>query len=165
MEVPALKTDALNINDTKVVTALLATFSGFISDRGHYRSLKVKNGVYFSTSPEVLPSEAGWYVIVVAGHPLYVGEADNLNGRLNSDNGSRDNFLNSQRASDPERNVIKKLFDSGYFPDLKVWFVTEREFSSRVGCNLPLSSLDRGNIEKLLNISRGEIQEWMSSHK
>jgi len=69
----------------------------------HYRKLKVRSGAHFSTLPETLPAEAGWYVIVADGRPVYVGEADSLNGRLNSDNGSRDNFMNPQRTSDPER--------------------------------------------------------------
>jgi len=52
-------------------------------------------------------------VIVADGRPVYVGEADSLNGRLNSDNGSRDNFMNPQRTSDPERNFLKRLSDLG----------------------------------------------------
>lgn len=159
-----LKTDAVNVNAPEVVRALLAAFSEFIAERGHYRSLKVKHGAYFSTWPVSLPSGAGWYVIVAGGRPVYVGEADNLNNRLNSDNGSLDNFLHTGRKSDSRRNFIKRLSDSGFFPELKVWFVTERELSTRANISVPLSALDRKNLEKLLDISRGKIQEWMSGY-
>lgn len=160
---PTLKMDAVNVNDAKTVRELLTGFNEFIHEPDHRRPLKVKNGAYFSTSPRTLPTEAGWYVIVAGKRPLYVGEADSLDGRLNSDNGSRDNFLNSQRKADPERNFIKKLSDSGFFPDLCVWFVTERDLSSKVELKVPLSALDRCNIEKILDICRGELQEWMMS--
>jgi hypothetical protein len=60
-----------------------------------------------------------------------------------------DNGIHStQRTSDPERNFIKKLSVEGIFPELAVWFVTEKDLSSRVGIKVPLSNLDRGNIEK-----------------
>lgn len=126
---PMLKTDAVNVNDPEGVRTLLAGFAEFVSDRGHYRPLKVKNGAYFSTLPDALPTEAGWYVIVAGGRPVYVGEADSLNARLNSDNGSRDNFMNPQRPSDSERNFVKKLSDAGLLPKLEVWFVTEKDLS------------------------------------
>jgi hypothetical protein len=160
---PTLIMDAVNVNDLKTVRALLAGFNQFIHEPEHYLPLRIKNGAYFSTSPNTLPTEAGWYVIIAGKRPLYVGEADSLDGRLNSDNGCRDNFLNSQRKTDPERNFIKKLSDSKFFPDLTVWFVTERDLSNRVEIKMPLSSLDRCNIEKILNICRGELQEWMMS--
>lgn len=158
---PTLKTDAININDAEVVRALLSGFGEFISDREHYRSLRVKSGAYFSTLPETLPAEAGWYVILAGGRPVYVGEADNLNNRLNSDNGSRDNFMNPERTSDSQRNFVKKFCDSGFLTKLDVWFVTERQLCTRVPIAPPLSNLDRCNIEKLLNVCRG-IPEWMS---
>ena len=139
----------------------MSGFGEFISDRGHYRPLSVKNGAYFSTLPETLPAEAGWYVILAGGHAIYVGEADNLNSRLNSDNGSRDNFMNPERTSDSQRNFVKKFFDSGFLTKLEVWFVTEKELGTRVPIVLPLSNLDRCNVEKVLNVCRG-MQEWKS---
>ncbi|MEW6375155.1 MAG: GIY-YIG nuclease family protein [Thermodesulfobacteriota bacterium] len=70
---------------------------------------KVKS-FYFST-PASLPTESGLYIILNGTSPIYVGKAEDLNKRLNTENGSRDQFANPQRSSDIEGNFIKNTLN------------------------------------------------------
>ena len=97
----------IDFNSGAVVECSLDVLQGLVADRSYYRPIRVKNGIYFDLLEGRLPAEAGWYVLLDAGVALYVGKADNLDRRLNSDDGSRDNFANPKRASDPERNFVK----------------------------------------------------------
>lgn len=80
-----------------------------------YYSLGFKHPNYFKTIDRQPPEEKGWYIILHDGKAIYVGIADNLNSRLNSDNGSRDNFGNPKRSpnelTDLDRKNIEKLID------------------------------------------------------
>jgi hypothetical protein len=80
-----------------------------------------------------------------------------LNGRLNSENGSRDGFLNSQRQSDPERNFIKVLTTIGYISGLCVGVVREQDLLPTIRLMGPLEEVDRGNVEKTLNLFRHAV--------
>ncbi len=109
----------------------------------------------FKVNGEDVPTEAGWYVILDnKDQPLYVGETKNLDYRLNTNDGSRDNFANPQRSSDSERNFIKKFNQIGVIPELKVFIITESELATKLGIHDKLSDLDRKNIEKLINLYR-----------
>jgi hypothetical protein len=100
-------------------------------------------GYYFSTPRACLPPSPGWYIICDEHRrPLYVGRADNLDRRLNSPNGSLDNFAKRLRASDPVRNFIKAFRSSGIIPGLKVLFITEASICPALGVSPPLSELD-----------------------
>jgi hypothetical protein len=83
------------------------------------------------------------------------GRADDLNARLNSNSGSLDNFLNTKRKADAERNFVKKLCDVDVLRGLQACFVTEDDVCAEFSLTPALSELDRGNVEKFLNVIRG----------
>ncbi len=120
-----------------------------------YYPLSFKPPYYFEVPAGSIPSESGWYIILEGKKPLYAGKADDLNKRLNTNNGSIDNFANRRRGFDPERNFIKKFIELNIFSNLKVCVIKEKDVCSKLSINPnDLSDLDRGNIEKLINIFR-----------
>jgi hypothetical protein len=147
-----LKYGNINFNDAKIVQTLDANIQRIFDDPENYYPLMHTKNYYFST-PTSLPEEAGWYIILWGTTPLYVGKAENLNGRLNTENGSRDQFANPQRSSDIERNFIKKYTELGMISPLRVCIVREAQIDLQ-----PLTDLDRSNMEKHLNIWRGHFQ-------
>ena len=147
-----LRCNKIDLNDKTAVEKVLKALANvekrcydlMIHDRYHFR---LKGGV--------VPTESGWYVILDnKDQPLYVGEAKNLDYRLNTNDGSKDNFANPQRQSDPERDFIKKFNQIGAIPELKVFIITERELATKLGIHDKLPNLDRKNIEKLINLYR-----------
>ncbi|MEM4213448.1 MAG: hypothetical protein QXO63_03980 [Thermoplasmatales archaeon] len=144
-----LKCDKIDFNNEEQVKALQAKLQSIIDDPKNYYQLKHTKNYYFSTNIP-LPQESGWYIILDGPLPIYVGKAEDLNKRLNTEDGSRDQFANPQRSSDTERNFIKKYNEVGLIRSLRVCIVTE----SSLGFS-GLTDLDRGNIEKHLNICRG----------
>ena len=149
-----LVTGRIDFNDVNVVRKTLEVLHAVARQPDHYRKIRVKNNIYFEI-PEGLPSVTGWYVFLAGKVPVYVGQATNLNNRLNSDNGSRDNFANPKRKHDIERNFIKKLHILGVHVPLGVWFVTEAELRKGLGEGKQLSSLDLNNVEKFIKLNRG----------
>ncbi len=149
-----LKVDRLDLNRPEVARQLLEGLKLCARERRNYRKLDVKGGCHFvcETSP---PDGPGWYVLLVDNMPVYAGRADNLNTRLNTDNGSRDNFLNSKRTSDDQRNFIKVFAEQKLFGNLLVCLIPESQLAAIINFQLPLSDLDRNNVEKYLNIHRG----------
>ena len=127
---------------------LQAKIQHILDDPKNYFSLSHTKNYYFST-PASLPVESGWYIILCDNSPIYVGKAENLNGRLNTENGSRDQFANPLRSSDIERNFIKKYTELGLIQPLRVCILRESSL------DVPMTDLDRNNIEKHLNIWRG----------
>lgn len=151
---PSLIVGTIDFNDSKNIQALINAVVKNVQCPGNYHVLVVKNCSTFSTPNSTPPSENGWYIILKEKIPIYVGKADNLNNRLNSPNGSRDNFNNSKRKSDPIRNFIKKSNSTGFISDLRVLVVTENNLKY----NFSLSDLDRDNIEKILSMYRSVFQ-------
>jgi len=97
--------------------------------------------------------DPGWYVICDNQRtPLYVGKAGNLNYRLNSKNGTRDDFANPRRSSDSSWNFLKALRSMGYISALCVAVVREPDLLRRVGAESPLVNVDKGNVEKMLRL-------------
>ncbi len=144
-----LKCGNINFNDAKEIEVLQAKIQLMLGDAKNYYPLEHSKHYYFSTCAP-LPTESGWYIILNGISPIYVGKAEDLNKRLNTENGSRDQFANPQRASDIERNFIKKFTELGLIRPLRVCIITETGLGIQ-----PLTDLDRGNIEKHLNIWRG----------
>ena len=144
-----LKCGTIDFNNTNQVQALQAKIQFILEDLTNYYPLNHTKRYYFST-PVPLSMEAGWYIILNGNLPIYVGKAENLNKRLNTENGSRDQFANPQRSSDIERNFIKKYTELGLIHSLRVCIITE----SSLGLET-LTEVDRGNMEKHLNIWRG----------
>jgi hypothetical protein len=90
-----LRCDRINLNDQQAVIALLEALAKEASKRSNLHELQVQGRYYFGVSDGVAPASPGWYVICDENRrPLYVAEADNLDKRLNSRDGSRDNFAN-----------------------------------------------------------------------
>jgi hypothetical protein len=84
-----------------------------------------------------------------------LGKAYDLNKRLNTNNGSTDNFASRGRGFDPERNFIKKFAELNILSNLRVCVIKEKDVCSELNINPnALTDLDRGNIEKLINIFR-----------
>ena len=95
----------------------------------------------------------GWYIIYDENYGvLYVGVAEDLNKRLNTKDGTRDNFANPKRLFDPERNFIKKFIILGIIRP-KVICIREKDFLEISDIKTQrLSKLDRKNIEKFIRI-------------
>jgi len=144
-----LKCGAINFSNTKQIQALRKKIQRILEDPKNYYQLEHTKNYYFSTLAP-LPTESGWYIILNGTSPIYVGKAENLDKRLNTESGSRDQFANPKRSSDIERNFIKKYTELGLIRRLRVCIISES------GLEIPaLTDLDRGNMEKHLNIWRG----------
>jgi len=146
-----LKVGSIDFNDTTQIQALQARIQLILEDPKNYYPLNHTKHYYFST-PVPFPTESGWYIILNGTLPIYVGKAEDLNKRLNTENGSRDQFANPQRSSDIERNFIKKYTELRLIQSLRVSIITE----SSLGIE-KLTDVDRGNMEKHLNIWRGHF--------
>jgi hypothetical protein len=145
-----LKCGTIDFNDTNKIQELQTKIQSILDESKNYYPLNHTKNFYFST-PVRLPEEAGWYIILDGILPIYVGKAKDLNARLNTDNGSLDNFNNSNRSSDPERNFIKKYTELGLIQNLRVCIITESSLEIN---KEELNDKDRDNIEKHLNIWR-----------
>ena len=115
---------AIDLNDAYVVQRLLDAARGVLAASTNWHDLAVRNKYYFSTPDGPLPCVPGWYFICDGATPLYVGQAENLNARLNSPDGSRDNFANPVRPSDPARNFVKRYSGIGVLGALRVGIST-----------------------------------------
>jgi len=153
-----LKCDQVNLNQRTIVDRLVAFLRDAAKEPSNEHSLEVVRRYYFSNPDGTLPKEAGWYVILDSERmPLYVGSAENLDSRLNSDDGSRDNFANPQRKHEPKRNLIKKLRLMGVSGDLTVLTYRESAVCEALEVTAPLSPLDRHNVEGFLDVIRHKI--------
>jgi len=145
----------VDFNDKNRIIQLENGLKKTLSHMENYFSLIYKPSFYFSTRGDTMPSTPGWYVLLEGSFPIYVGMAVDLNSRLNSNNGSSDNFATKNRTSDPERNFVKKLAELGILTNLRVAIITENQLLSYVGDEgVLLNKLDRQNIEKFLNVTR-----------
>jgi hypothetical protein len=152
-----LRHDELDITDPTVVRRLIDALRSLAAERRRVHQLQVSKRYYFSVPDGPLPSCPGWYVICDESGSLYVGTAENLEKRLNSPDGSRDQFANPLRTSDSERNLIKAFHDSGVLGDLRVVVLEEPALREMLGLPAALSSRDRHNVEKTLNLFRERV--------
>ena len=157
-EMGTLVVGKLDLNDSAVVARMKAAIQTLVQDAASYRALRFKPQYYFAVEPSPIPSAPGWYVVLDGKLPLYVGKADNLNGRLNTNTGSVDSFAERARARDGKRNFIKKLDELGSFSHLRVCLILESQLLLALGMNrLQLNNLDRANVEKLIDILRSHF--------
>lgn len=155
---PSLVHESINVNERSVVDTLVSAARTVLSRAGSWHRLEVRRGRYFATPDGPLPDGPGWYVIGDrSGAARYVGEAGNLNGRLNSDQGSLDNFANSNRTSDPVRNFLKVFISNGLLGEPRVGVIEETEILSAVSVRTALSERERCNVEKVLDVFRHEL--------
>jgi hypothetical protein len=149
-----LKVGIIDFNDEKKIRLVRRTIQDLVSESSSYFTLRFKPPYYFEVPKRSLPSERGWYVILDSDNsPIYVGQAKDLNERLNTNNRSLDNYANQTRISDPERNFIKKLAELGFIRGMRVCMI--RDSDLRLSLNLGrLSKVDRDNVEKFINIHR-----------
>jgi len=152
-----LRHDELDITDPEVVRRLIYALRSLATKRLNVHQLHVSKRYYFSVPDGPLPSCPGWYVICDEAGSLYVGTAENLDRRLNSQDGSRDQFANPQRTNDSERNLIKAFHDSGVLGDLRVVVLEEPALREMLGVPEVLSDRDRHNVEKTLNLFRERV--------
>jgi len=143
----------IDLNDCVVVDKLRKVIDKLVQIPSCYYPLRFKPPYYFEVPTGKIPSESGWYIILESKKPLYAGKADDLNKRLNTNNGSIDNFANEGRGFGPERNFIKKFAELNILSNLRVCVIKEKEVCSELNIDSnDLTDLDRGNIEKLINI-------------
>lgn len=152
-----LRFDNIDVTERATVELLLDTLANLARDPDNRYTLEVRKRYYFAVPDGPITTDAGWYVICGGANPLYVGTGENLNARLNSENGSRDQFANPKRKSDPERNFIKAFVDASVLKALIVIVIPEPAICSAVGVTSPLTRLDRHNVEKILNLFRDVI--------
>ena len=145
-----LRCDIINLNNSDVVNSLKDKLREVIKESKFY-DLHISKKYYFKLDEEITINP-GWYIIFEKDNPLYVGQSQNLNSRLNTEDGSRDQFADPTRQSDSERNFIKKFSDLGIFNELKVLPINEETICKKMELEFPLSKLDRNNIEKFINI-------------
>ena len=148
----------IDLNDTDTVADLMAALRDLAGRPALYHRIQTKNGWYFEFRDRQLPLDSGWYILLAGKVPVYVGRAQVLDNRLNSDNGSLDNFAKRGRSNDPARNFVKRFRDMRIFAPLRTWIVVEQKLCGRLGASSPLEDLDRANIEKLINLNRGFLQ-------
>jgi hypothetical protein len=145
----------IDLNDPKVVKKLRKVISELVQNRSCYQQLKFKPKYYFYVPSGQIPVESGWYIILHGKNPLYVGCAIDLNKRLNTTNGSLDNFAKEGRSSDPVRNFIKKFADLQILPVLRVCVIKAKDVCSKLKVKPnTLNRLDKRNIEKVISIFR-----------
>jgi hypothetical protein len=149
-----LKCGQIDFNNPQVVLNLNTRIKQELRKPSSYHDLAHTRSYYFSIPRGRLPLVGGWYIILDGSTPLYVGKADNLDRRLNSENGSRDQFANPQRISEMERNFIKKYSETGIVRRLRVAILTEASLYEQQ----ELTDLDRGNTEKHINIWRSVFE-------
>lgn len=153
-----LRCDALDLSANSMVERLTKALTELARDATNTHRLEVDRRYYFHLPDGSITTKAGWYIICNADHSsLYVGSTNNLNSRLNTDDGSRDNFANPTRTTDPERNFIKAFASKGIIGPLQVVVIPERALCENLNLQGPLTNRDRGNVEKCLNIFR----EWI----
>jgi hypothetical protein len=151
----SLKVGTINLNDADAVLKVRDSVNQLVQDPAAYYKLSFKPQFYFETPTDQLPSKRGWYIILDDKRPLYAGKAEDLNVRLNTNNGSIDNFANKKRTFDPERNFIKKFNETKILSNLRVCIIDEMALCSALGIDTDeLTELDRGNIEKMINLFR-----------
>ena len=152
-----LKYQTVNVNAVRTIKAIIHAVQIELSDARNYSALEFHPPYYFKTT-KPLAADAGWYIILDHRTPIYVGDAVNFNGRLNTRHGSCDNFAKKARTSDSQRNVIKKLSEIGLLTTLRVVLVSQARVIDKVKLTAAtFTNGDRKNVEKLLNIYRGKL--------
>jgi len=148
-----LKTYSVDLNDPKEIRRIMSVVGKYVSStHSSYFDLRHKTPYYFDIPSGPITEADGWYIILDGTTPLYVGEASNLNNRLNSDNGSVDNFARKARTSDSERNFIKKFCEIKVVANARVVLIP-----ASVVFPSPLPTKDRKQVEKLINIFRSSF--------
>jgi hypothetical protein len=157
---PELKYNLLNINNRDLVCKIISMLSELVTDKYPDRlKLEIIEDTYFHIPLNSIANSAGWYIIIDNnGCPLYIGTTANLHKRLNTNYGSLDNFRNSQRKTDSQRNFIKKYRAINIVTELNLIIISEKELLNKLNINNRLiQKLDRENIEKIMNIFSNKI--------
>jgi len=152
-----LRCDKLTLDSPDFVIGCVESLMDIAGDNSNLHRLFVSDdGCHFRlSSGQPAIDDAGWYIIYDGRQfPIYVGTSVNLNKRLNTNYGSRDNFKNPDRLSDGIRNFIKVHAMKESLGELTVLIITETDFCNRTNIDPPLSKLDRENIEKVISIFR-----------
>jgi hypothetical protein len=152
-----LKTHGVDFNQGAVTQTILNKIATHLrTSSDSYHRLDYKPSYYFAVPDGPITNEAGWYIILEGKRPLYVGTADDLNYRLNDDNGSTDNFANQKQHSDSERNFIKKFAELGLLKNLRVALIPVSLFPAPLGPTIDKGT--RKDIEKLVNVFRSTFE-------
>lgn len=137
-----LKTGRLDLNDHRDMESCKEALLKIASRQSSYYALRFKPEYYFELPGAKPPRSAGWYVMLEAMTQVYVGRSDNLNSRLNSNQGSTDNFAKKLRTSNSERNFVKKFLEIGHFKKLRECVFIRDEFSNQ-SASTPMKLLTR----------------------
>jgi hypothetical protein len=151
---------SIDFNSPEIAPTFVQAVTLLLRDTSRWHELRVHRACYFTTPKGNLPREPGWYIICdSSGIRLYVGKAEDLDARLNTNNGSLDGFAHSGRAQDPARNFIKTFVSNGVLDQLRVAVFTEKDLAYQLRIEAPLCDLDRGNVEKVLGLFRYRVLE------
>jgi len=149
----------IRLDDNVKLLSFLEKVRSLSGDGNHIRELHVKDNYCFSVSNGSIPNGPGWYVIFdKPDQPLYVGQTSDLNMRLNTDDGSRDNIVNLKKNSTPIRNFLKHLKVIGCFNKLSAFFFEVSEVTGYIyDQDQSLLKKDREDVEKILSIFRSQL--------
>ena len=152
-----LRCGVLDMSSPAIVARVINTVKTIARNASNKYKLAT-DGFGFNITGGNITSDSGWYIICTEGNmPIYVGKANNLNNRLNTPEGSLDNFAARQRKTDSERNFIKLLLKHNAFKSLYVVVIPKLELEKELKLKTTLNDIDQGNIEKCINIHRGFI--------
>ena len=158
LDMGTLLTDKVDFNEHRIVEVFRAAVREITSRASSYYPLQFKESFYFEVPNLSLPTEAGWYIILDSERPVYVGKADNLHNRLNTNQGSLDKFAHKSRNSEPERSFIKKFIEIEAFHSPRVCIILRSELADKIGVpEKNLTTIDISNIEKVINLLRDEM--------
>ncbi len=153
-----LKCRSVDLNDPNVVKAITSAAQTELKNVGVYFALQHTLPYYFAMPGHTLTTDPGWYIILEGKTPIYVGEAQNLNVRLNTRTGSCDDFGRVARTRDSQRNFVKKFSEVKILTSLRVAVLAQPNLIEAAKLNAALfTNMDRKNIEKVLNIYRGML--------
>ena len=155
----SLKRGRINFNDKKVILKVKREIEKILNEKASYFSLSVNKKSFYFATLKPLPKKRGWYIMLDRKKPIYVGQAKNLNSRLNTRNSGLDNFRNRWRKFDNKRNFIKKFIGLNTLTSTKVCIIREYELLKRLGLKgKQLKIVDRSNIEKFIDIFRSKFK-------
>jgi len=153
-----LKCSSVDLNDPKIVQAIIGAVQCKLNKAESYLPLQHSLPYYFTTPGHTVTTDPGWYIILEVKTPIYVGEAQNLNVRLNTPTGSCDNYGRRARKSDAQRNFVKKFSEARILSNLRVAVLSQPYLITAACLNAALfTEMDRKNVEKVINIHRGKL--------
>ena len=151
---PPLTIRKLDFNDKQEINRVKDKIQELIKNKESYYALKVDNKATFKTLFRNPPEEDGWYIILNDESSLYTGNTKDLNNRINK---QTDAFHSNDREINNKRNFIKKFIGKGIFEKPYICVISRKDLCTKLGLRT-MPDFDRGNIEKVIDIFRGQLE-------